>query len=143
MILAQYNKHPCCILCSRGINLERDFEIIYDCFSVGHVWVARQGLYYNIKCCIWVRGLNKPHLIAKSESGETDLGVCLRYKHGFCLERILPIKSVGTELQEFYIQQDHTISECIISENMPFVFLEKLNSAVLLRCNEQVIIVFK
>ena len=119
------------------------FKLIYNHTEVGRVLIMRQGLYYNIKCIIQKPSVDRPHLIAISENGDIDLGICVQTAMGFSLERLLPIKYVGTSLFQFYILPDCGNTVANISEDAPFLFVERLGNAVLRRNGENIEIALK
>lgn len=111
--------------------MELKFTLSYSGKTVGKVCVVRLGMYYDIECRFTNNGAGRFHLIAVSDSGETDLGVCVRCASCFELKRRLPIKSVGEGLRQFYITSDVNEITYPISPNKPFPLIDRLESAIL------------
>ena len=119
------------------------FDLFYNCVKVGHVFVIQRGLYYNIKCSARERCINRVHLIAISENGPVDLGICSQSNEVLRLERILPVKYVGEYLRQFYIQPDHACLKVDVFEDRPFLFIENLKNAVIHRSKDGIAIAFR
>lgn len=109
------------------------YMLTYNDRPVGEVNVFRRGLYYDIKCRLKMLNDKRIRLICVSETGESDLGVCVGYGMGQELNRLVPIKSIGSELMKFYLTSNKGYRECYIDENKVFPYIEELESSVVLR----------
>lgn len=123
--------------------MERIFELLYNDSWVGHVCVIKQGLYYNIKCCILNNCGERPHVTVTSERGVIDLGECMQSAERISLERNLPIRLVGKQLDRFSVRLSKEKHMEYVLECSPFHSIEKLGNAVMQRKTDGTVIIFE
>ncbi len=107
---------------------------------VGRAEVKQKGLYYHITC-VCNPPTNGIHRIIMQENDiQKDLGICVPQGDEFTLFKRIPIKTFQGNDFMFQLVEPGKVAH-IVSENMPFEYLDKLETARLQRTNGQLRIV--
>lgn len=108
--------------------------------TCGTVTVDKQGLYYRFSCRCQLTGEVMHRLVMVTESGQTDLGVCVPMDGSFGVEKRLPCKKAGTGTPEFQLVPKHERMGgrfVPVYPEEPFAYLSKLKGAFLAVRNGQ------
>jgi len=111
--------------------------------GTGTVRVTKEGLYYRFSCHCQLSGEVMQRLVVLTDSGRTDLGVCVPVGDGFGVERKLPCKHFGKNPQ-FHLCPKHEGMKgkyVPIYPEEPFAYMTKLKNAFLAERNGQIGIV--
>ena len=102
--------------------------------SQGTVTVEKQGLYYHFSCRCRLSGEVMYRLVAVTEEGKVDLGVCVPMDGVFGVEKRIPCKRVGTGRPEFQLLPKHEGMQgrfVPIYPEEPFAYMTKLKDSFL------------
>ena len=101
---------------------------------VGTVTVEKQGLYYCFSCRCSLSGEVMHRLVAVTEAGQVDLGVCVPMDGAFGVEKRIPCKRLGTGKPEFQLVPKHEGLRgqfVPVYPEEPFAYLSRLKNAFL------------
>ena len=110
------------------------FEVKQDRSIVGTVRVEEKGLYYVFRCKCNPLGDGMHHLVAVTEQGKTDLGICVPEASGFCVYARIPKKRLVDGKVEFLLLPKRPGMEgrfVPVYPEEPFAYLSKLKGAYL------------
>ncbi len=108
------------------------YKILMDKKTVGTAQIIRVGLYYNIICQCKISGTKMVRIIMENESKTVDLGVCVPGENCFEIRTKIPAKQIEGDKFLFLAvenQKNKTVEFFPVSEEEPFIYLEKLKSA--------------
>lgn len=112
-----------------------DYEVTLDGFAVGRVSLARQGLYYHLRCRCDVAQKQMYRLEAARGGEHVDLGILVPMDRGFGMESRFPVKRLGEGKITFHLrlasEPARTGRFVPISPEEPFAYLSRLRNAVL------------
>lgn len=116
------------------------FEIRMGDADVGSAAVKRNGLYYHISCTCKPPSKEIHRVIMGNGNVKKDLGICVPAGDVFTLFARIPIKCFQGDGFTFELVRA-VKGEFVVSSNMPFSHLDKLETARLQHTNGQTIIV--
>lgn len=116
------------------------FKIYMGDIDVGCAEVKRVGLYYHITCKCKPPSNQIHRIIIRNERFIKDLGICFPEGNEFRLFARIPVKCFQGDTFTFELVNSAKC-EVVVSDNMPFAYLDKLETARLQLTNEQSIIV--
>ena len=116
------------------------FEIRMGNTVIGRADIRQRGLYYHVKCTCCLPNDQMYRILMRSDDVQKDLGICVPEGNAFTLFTRIPVKNFQGKNFSFEIV-GRTKGEYIISDNMPFDHLDKLESARLQNTNGQIKIV--
>ena len=112
------------------------YDVYFADRHIGTVRVTVEGLYYYIQCQCRVFTDAVYKLAALCERGDVDIGVCVPKGSLLVLDKRVPKKSIGKEIQRFYIHQKQNKNNTIIASvdpNEPFEYISMLDGAKLVQ----------
>ena len=121
--------------------VEGRYEILQGGQVQGTVTVEKRGLYYRFSCRCRLSGEVMHRLVAVTETGRTDLGVCVPMDGVFGVEKRIPCKQLGSGTPEFQLIPKHESVHgrfVPVYPEEPFSYLAKLKDAYLATQNGQV-----
>ena len=95
---------PCCIICSKGDDVLKSYEIMMGGHCVGIATVMKQGLYYQIKCKCSKQAEGMCKILVSGDVGSVNLGACYPTGTELILEKRIPVKHIGAEPLQFWLQ---------------------------------------
>lgn len=110
------------------------YEIRQGDRRTGTVTVEKQGLYYHVSCRCQLSGEVMHRLVAVSDAGQTDLGVCVPMEGGFGVEKRIPCKRMEGKNVQFQLLPKHERMQgrfVPIYPEEPFAYMAKLKDAFL------------
>lgn len=116
------------------------FEIRMGDAVVGSADVKKNGLYYHITCTCKPPNKEIHRIIMYDGSVQKDLGICVPAGNVFTLSARIPVKYFHGDDFTFELVPEAK-GEYIISNNMPFDHLDKLETARLQYTNGQLKII--
>jgi len=111
--------------------LQEEYTVYFRGSSVGTVRVRKQDLFYHIRCQCHPKMPGMHRLIAKTEKGQTDLGICVPMDGAFGVETRISCKRFGEGKPEFWISpvtEDRKGLFYPVDPNMPFSEISKLRN---------------
>ena len=126
--------------------MEGTYPVLQGGQAIGSVSMARQGLYYHIRCRCRISGEVMFRLILTHQDGQLDLGILTPMDGCFGLNSSISAKKLGKGNVTFSLRPRHPLVEekCFpVSAEEPFAYLQKLERAYLIRRREGSFIALK
>ena len=119
--------------------MEGAYPVLQGGQAIGSVSMARQGLYYHIRCRCRISGEVMFRLILTHQDGQLDLGILTPMDGCFGLNSSISAKKLGKGNLVFSLRPRHPSTEekCFpVSAEEPFAYLQELERAYLVRRRE-------
>ena len=99
----------------------------------GTVRVSREGLYYRFSCRYADRGGEIQRLVAVTNHGRLDLGICVPMEGGFGVDKRLSCAQAGDGVPKFYLVSAATAGGIFVPvyPHEPFAYISKLKGSFL------------
>ena len=126
--------------------MDQHYDVFLGDKSVGNAQVAREGLYYRIRCSCHLSGETICRVLVRSEMTEESLGILVPKDGDFYLETRLPVKKLGTGDFRFLVVPRHKPMNGLfvpLCPQEPFRYLTELKTAYLHRKDGQIGVVIK
>lgn len=112
------------------------FDIRFNGTIMGNANVKQKGLYYYINCTCKLPNRELYRVVMYDKSFRKDLGICVPHGDEFTISTRVPAKCFQGDVFTFELVREAK-GEYVISDNMHFTHLDKLETARLYVANGQ------
>ena len=112
--------------------MSEEYCVFLDGKDVGTAQVEKSGLYYRMSCRCQLESGSMYNLFVSSGKKYRKLGVCIPKDGCLCLETKVPIKELGSDELQFYLQsrnQENIEKFIPVVQGEKFPLLEELENA--------------